>query len=1267
MGFARSLRECCLGGRREKRAAESSTASHARAGFDWGAIFVPQDPEASLANLRAKGGVGAVLVELGLDPHPDTAADQGIAASEVEERSQRYGRNALPQTALKSWWRLFFAALRSITLIALIVAGAVALGTGLAQDTTKGWADGSAVIIAVAVVASVTATSDFAKQLAFRRLEARMATQATARVIRGSSERSVGIEELVVGDVVSLRASDGDAVPADGLLLQSDNDDKEEGLKVNESSLTGESDEVRKDTKSSPFLLAGSLVTQGSGRFVVTAVGVNSFQGDILRSSSGQPAQQTPLQQKLDKLARRIGIVGILAALATFAVMVILKATAKEGSELANKPWLTQILDAFILAAAIIVVAVPEGLPLAVTLSLAYASNMMMREQCLVRHLDACEVAGSVTDICTDKTGTLTENRMQVTECWLAGRRYQPLQEERTGSSSDRRPQARRSASLEEPLLLPTPGEPAPSTSLGLSGSDDLPLAAKALLSLHLSLNSTAALSRREEQEQEGGLTVIGSKTEGAGLLLVEKFAEQTGESGEGKQKSLLYQRLRKRCRRVGERPQKKHKEEEARSSPPGGEALFSSSNHDCTCPVNLLKQFPFSSERKRMSTLLAITSGVARKKRLIVTGAAEVVLSLCSSVVTGFRDQFEEGREDLAREVERVASSELPLRHLDDSEREGIKETVIGEMAKRSLRTLALAFKQDVDGDGDGGGDAAALETNLTLFCVLGLKDPLRQNVRQAIASVQRAGVKVRLVSGDNPLTAGALAREAGILLKDRGGENGDGDLVLTGPVFRTLTPAQLDMILPRLAVLARSSPNDKMMLVQRLNGAALPKNRQEWEAQHPSRSWDDDRGALLPGYRQEWEEARRVELEGSTRTGLANAVVATTGDGTNDAPALKAADVGLALGLAGTEVAKRACDIVITDDRFESIVTAVLWGRSVVDGARSFVQLQLVVNVAALLLTFIAAVLSRPPPLSPISMLWVNLAYDSLGGLALGARQPSPDLLARKPLATNASIVSRRMMRNILVVSAFELGVCLFLLEGGVSVLGLDEAYISTFVFNTFVLLQLLNEFNSRSIDNWLEGWKGLWRDKLFLAVVVFLAAAQVLIVELGGSFFQMTPLPPFYWLLSVGIALTVLPVGWAARAFIPVAKRPSDGASAWTTAFEKKMQERLERALKSKEAFPSELMEQLSLAAHGKSEINSSDESGGTRAPRRWSPAPLSITATAPSSSRPVGEEEGQQEADTSLLISKDKNAKEREDEQLVAIALLPPPNNLPATRR
>ena len=355
---------------------------------------------------------------------------------------------------------------------------------------------------------------------------------------------------------------------------------------------------------------------------------------------------------------------------------------------------------------------------------------------------------------------------------------------------------------------------------------------------------------------------------------------------------------------------------------------------------------------------------------------------------------------------------------------------------------------------------------------------------------------------------------------------------LAMTGEDFRKLSPAALDEILPRLQVLARSSPDDKHTLVQRLTGRLLPETEEEWLEAHPGCNYEKQKDLLLPGYKQEWAVSR----------GGVGEVVGVTGDGTNDAPALKAADVGLSMGLSGTDVAKKASDIIIMDDRFSSIVKAVLWGRSVFDNIRKFLQFQLTVNVVALTITFMAAVVGYQPPLNAVMMLWVNLIMDTMGALALGTEPPLPELLERRPYRRDASLISRPMWRNIICQAIYQLSLLVFLLKEGPKMFKCEDGsrHHFTIVFNAFVFCQVFNEFNAREIGDRFDPIRSLSRSPMFLLVIFFTVAAQFCIVEFGGDFTQTHKLTWQEWRLTVSMGAMSLPVGFLMR-LIPVSEDP------------------------------------------------------------------------------------------------------------------------------
>lgn len=574
----------------------------------------------------------------------------------------------------------------------------------------------------------------------------------------------------MVGDIVVLNA--GDKVPSDGLLVTGSD------VTVNESALTGESDDKKKshDEEGDVFLLSGTALSTGYATMLVTAVGENSRWGKT-KAKLAAETSDTPLQEKLDVLANQIGNFGMLSAGATFIALLVIRYFYKEYTDLELNN-LEYVLKAFIMAVTIVVVAVPEGLPLAVTLSLAYSTQKMMKDNNLIRVLAACETMGNATNICSDKTGTLTQNRMTVVEGWFFGEYYNTVV-----NNSD-------------------------------LSSNAIDASVKAKLAEGIAVNSTANLIASTETPNE--VNVVGNKTEGALLQFIQQQHYHQQD----------YIALRQQF------------------NPNRGDRLIT-----------------FSSARKRMSVVLkngvkGASSGVVYTK-----GASEVIVERCTSYV----------------------NKKGEIKPLDQTVRQSVLKT-IDIMAKNALRTVALAYKElpnITDNE-----DVDVLENQLILQTIVGIKDPLRPDVIEAVKACQEAGIFVRMVTGDNIETAKAIAKECGILTEEEGG------IAMEGPAFRKLTLEECDKILPKLQVLARSSPDDKHTLVTRLNGNNLPATEEEWQIVHKDAVWDKDREKLLPGYQDEWNQ-RHPHGE----------VVGVTGDGTNDGPALKAADVGLSMGLSGTD----------------------------------------------------------------------------------------------------------------------------------------------------------------------------------------------------------------------------------------------------------------------------------------------------------------------------------------------------------------------------
>jgi P-type Ca2+ transporter type 2C len=760
----------------------------------------PQALEENLRNLKTLDGPDGLINLL----HSNKS--DGLDSSSVPQRRILFGRNALPSSPRKSFWQLFIDTFDDATLQILIVSAIVSLVIGIYDDPTTGYVEGLAILAAVFIVSVVTAVNDYQKESQFRDLSKKGDEEVDVVVMRSGKAKQIPVQELVVGDVVCIEA--GDEIPCDGVLLQYD------GLEIDESALTGEPMDIEKTYEADPFVLSGCTVSAGSGKFIAIAVGRDSQWG-VIKSHLEKEQEQTPLQEKLDDMAAFIGYVGMAAAAATFIAMMTIKVVVRPDY-LADVSIWKHALDAFIIGVTIVVVAVPEGLPLAVTISLAYSTKQMLADQNLIRHLAACETMGNATNICSDKTGTLTENRMTVVKGWFAGKKENDASSNKTGISA---------AALE-------------------------------IILNNIACCSTAKVVLADQSETNNFLHdtrphVIGNKTEAALLLWAQLHYNDDPDA-----------------RRV--------------------KAQFGE--------VSGSRLFPFSSSRKCMSVLVVNeppsngdveVSTFSNAWTLYHKGAAEKLLGNC----TMYLDP--DGSEKI----------------MTSSKREEFI-SLIKEYASQALRCVAICHRNNIEKVLHNPQTAtlrdveSELEKEMTLAALVGIADPLRSDVIDAVATCQRAGIFVRMVTGDNLDTANAIAKQAGILT--------DGGISMEGEKFRKLTPRELDEVLPRLQVLARSSPEDKHILVQRLNGGLIPESEEEWLECHPGKNFEKERDLLLPGYKAEWVKAH----------GHGGEVVGVTGDGTNDGPALKAADVGLSMGLSGTDVAKKASDIIIMDDKFSSIV---------------------------------------------------------------------------------------------------------------------------------------------------------------------------------------------------------------------------------------------------------------------------------------------------------------------------------------------------------
>lgn len=1021
-----------------------------------------------VAMINEYGGVHEICKKLYTSPNDGLSGSQ----ADIEHRRETFGSNTIPPKPPKSFLTLVWEALQDVTLIILEIAAIISLLLSFYQPADDdeplleeeeehyAWIEGLAILVSVFVVVVVTAFNDYSKEKQFRGLQSRIEGEHKFAVIRGGDAVQINIGDIVVGDICQVKY--GDLLPADGILIQSND------LKVDESSLTGESDHVKKSESTDPMVLSGTHVMEGSGKMVVTAVGVNSQagiiftllgaavdeheaaakkhkkdakkskkpkDGDEITNNSHHPAlksqttvdsitsddgeeskaaggggghggtkEKSVLQAKLTKLAIQIGYAGSTIAVLTVIILII--QFCIQTFVIEQKVWrnsyANNLVKHFIIGVTVLVVAVPEGLPLAVTLSLAYSVKKMMKDNNLVRHLDACETMGNATAICSDKTGTLTTNRMTVVQSYIC-----------------------------EKLCKVTPKY------------SDIPRVVGEAIVEGIALNSAYTTCLMPGTNPGDPLQQVGNKTE-CSLL---GFVQGLGKS---------YQTIRDT-----------HPEE------------------------SFTRVYTFNSVRKSMSTVIPKNGGY----RVYCKGASEIVLKKCSFIY---------GQDGVLEKFTR-----------DMQER--LLHQVIEPMACDGLRTICIAFRDFVPGKADinqvhidgepNWDDEENIVSNLTCLGVVGIEDPVRPEVPDAIRKCQRAGITVRMVTGDNINTARSIATKCGIIRPQ------DDFLIMEGKEFNRrirdsngdIQQHLLDKVWPKLRVLARSSPTDKYNLVKGIIDSKVSDNRE---------------------------------------------VVAVTGDGTNDGPALKKADVGFAMGIAGTDVAKEASDIILTDDNFSSIVKAVMWGRNVYDSIAKFLQFQLTVNVVAVIVAFIGACAVQDSPLKAVQMLWMNLIMDTLASLALATEMPTPDLLLRKPYGRTKPLISRTMTKNILGQAVYQLIIIFGLLFVGDRLLDIESGRGQplnseatqhfTIIFNVFVFMTLFNELNARKIHGQRNIFEGLFTNPIFYSIWIITLVSQLFIIQFGKVAFSTKSLNIEQWLWSVFFGLGTLIWGQIVTS-IPTRKMP------------------------------------------------------------------------------------------------------------------------------
>jgi len=918
------------------------------------------------------------------EPNPSSGLNRGLTEDGVKESRIKHGENVLTPPKKVSLWKLYVEKYKDPIIKILLFAAAVSLVLAVIENEFIETA-GIFLAIFLATTIGFYFERDAAKK--FGILTA-LGEESPVKVRRNGKVVQIARREIVVGDIVLIEV--GDEVPADGTLTECTD------LQIDESSLTGEPIATKRirvnnesrDTDAASIkeetghhdkgayppdtVLRSTMVMNGRGVFRVTAVGDATEIGKVARSSTEITAVKTPLNMQLERLAKMISKWGFGISISAFAIFLIHDILTEDVWDTDNYLRMAEIvLQYFMMAVTLIVMAVPEGLPMAVTLSLALNMRRMLKNNNLVRRLHACETMGAVTVICTDKTGTLTQNRMEVAEMWECGQK-------------------------DEELLYPA-----------------------------IALNTTAHL----DEEGKG----IGNPTESALLMWLDRHGKD-------------YKNIR--------------------------------NSYKCEW------QMPFSTERKYMATIAEING----RHVLFVKGAPEIVMSFCS--------------------MSGNTETETNIR--------------LQRYQSQAMRTLAFAWAEvdssecinngscilPVTGNETNHDRSSSIKYKMSLQAIAAIRDPIRDDVPDAVAQCRKAGIEVKIVTGDTSATAMEIARQIGIvdstelktensgmdsnnqdLSHNENGKNNQnrrpsdisGRLSITGPEFAALSDEEAYCRVQELRVMSRARPTDKQRLVNML------------------------------------------QKHGE--------VVAVTGDGTNDAPALHHAHVGLSLG-SGTSVAKEASDMTLLDDSFRSIVHAVIWGRSLYRNIQRFLFFQLIVNVTALLLVLGGSFIGTQMPLTVTQILWVNLIMDTFAAMALASLPPSDEVMREKPRSRNDFIINRGMWRGIIFI-----GVSFFIIMFAMLIYcqrvdpGVQLHELSVF-FTTFVMLQFWNLFNAKALGTNHSAFKDFMHDKGLLLVLIMVLIGQWLIVTFGGKMFRTTPLSLNEWTLITAVTSLVMWIGEGLR---------------------------------------------------------------------------------------------------------------------------------------
>ncbi|CAF3808720.1 unnamed protein product [Rotaria sordida] len=971
--------------------------------------------------------------------------------NDLSARIAAFGRNKIPPKPPRTILRLVLDALLDVRFVRPIIFAGILFALsfyypsgdtfepeGKPTEANVAWIECIIIIIAISIAVLVTAFNDWTKERQFRELQSIIELDQKFNVIRESQVHQIPIKDIVVGDICQIKY--GDLLPVDGVVVQSND------LKVDESSLTGEIDLIKKDESEDPFLLSGTHIMEGNGKMLVLAVGEHSQMG-IIKKLLGAPKEENndnnkqntttdadvskrqvklesttadaavnnqdttklqeiipdntnqanndddpdrfkfeerpSLQAKLTELAnqityagRRIFILIILVLLVPFVIEEFI-----QRHEWNNK-FCSRVVGYLITGITVFVVSVPDSLPLAATISLAYTVKKMMKDNNLVRHLDACETIGNITTICFDKTGILTTNCMTVAQVYAGEKHWKNVEN-----------------STKEIII------PANTKEFIIEG---------------ISVNTNYSSKILPSTEQETLSKQVGNKTECSLLGFVDALDGN-------------YDEIRTRY------PEEK-----------------------------FIHAYKFNSARKNMSTIIRRSDSTVR---MYTKGTAEIILKKCNTI--------------LNRNGEIIPFSTIDYDHLI--------QTVIEPMASDGLRTICLAYRDFSPNRLPDWNDETNVVDQLTCICICGIENSIRPEVPNVIAKCRNAGITVRMITGDNINTARSTALKCGIILHN------DNALVLESKEFnrriRSKSDGEVeqnlfDRIWPYLRVLARSSPQDKYVLVRGIMASKI----------NPTRE-----------------------------------VVAVIGDGTNDAPVLSEADVGFAMGIQGTDVVKQASDIILVDDNLNSIIKAIMWSRNLYDSIAKFLQFQLTINIVVALCVFIGACIVKDSPLRGVQLLWIYLTMNTLISLAFTTEVPTEELLKRKPYERTQPLISRTMMKEIIGHAIYQLAVMLFILLAGPKIFNIDDgrpvdsifkpSEHFTMIFNVFVLMNLFNALNCRKVHDEKNIFHGISKNPIFYGIWIVTFIVQIVLVQYGSFTFSCVALTFQQWIWCLLFGVSVL----------------------------------------------------------------------------------------------------------------------------------------------